>query len=64
MRELMILCAKSNIVCRARKHGRVWLASPGAKQGFVVSVQDALSLVAHGPNMYTIALAQGLRPSM
>lgn len=61
MRELMILCAKSNIVCRARK-GKVWLAAPGAKRGFLVSLSDAPSLVAHGSRMYSVALAQGLDP--
>ena len=59
MRELMIICAKNNVVCRERKNGKVWLAKPGAKNGFLVSIPDAMSLVAHGERMYQVGLAQG-----
>jgi len=62
MRELMMICARANVVCREKRHGKVWLAAPGAKRGFLVTVQDAPSLVAHGPRMYTVAMAQGLTP--
>jgi hypothetical protein len=61
MRELMLLCAKANVVCRQRR-GQVWLAAANAKRGFLVSIEEAPALVAHGPRMYSVALAQGLTP--
>ena len=58
MRELMILCANVNVVCRERK-GKVWIAKPGAKRGILCSVRDALTLIAVPERMYSTALAQG-----
>lgn len=61
MRELMIICARANIVCRQRK-GKVWIAHPTSKRGFLLSVSEARALVPHGERMYSVALAQGLTP--
>ena len=58
MREVMMLAMRANLVCRDRR-GKVWLASPGAKRGFLVDLTVAPSLICHGDRMYTVALAQG-----
>jgi hypothetical protein len=60
MHELMLIAARQNIVCRAVRGGLL-LANASAKVGFFVkTIDEARSLVAHGPRMYHIALASGV----
>jgi len=63
MRDLMLSCARQNIIIRERGVGRVFIkASPSAKRGFRCTVDEARGLAAHGPERLTVvAMAMGLR---
>lgn len=46
LRDLMLVCARQNIVCRQRGRDKVFVKPAEAKRGFILRMADAAALVA------------------
>lgn len=65
--SIMIMAARQNVVCRDRLIAgklKLWIATVGAKRGFLVDPEDAPSFIEHAANgrLHTVATANGLSP--